>query len=172
MKCYSSIASRSCRSCSPGDMDYRVVLRLEASGIAFAINCFQATAQTPPGLATAATSFSPTSSTMEAPTQQDSRTRVSLAFGILFGDDSPTPTPMWPWMRALHVTACVIVKPQQSCSLFAHTCTSVQLLGTANTFRGFLIQARDGGENYIGSFTDLPALTQTLGCDTSNPAVR
>ena len=39
-------------------------------------------------------------------------------------------------------------------------------------FRGFLIQARDGGGNYIGSFTNLPGLTQTLGCDTSNPAVR
>ena len=70
---------------------------------------------------------------------------------------------------ACHVTACV--KPQPSCSPFAaHTCTTVQLLGTANTFRGFLIQARDGA-NYIGSFTNLPARTQTLGCDTSNPAV-
>jgi len=45
---------------------------------------------------------------------------------------------------------------------------SLQLAGTATTFRGFLIQAREGG-NYIGSFTNLPALTQTLDCDTSNP---
>jgi len=54
--------------------------------------------------------------------------------------------------------------------LFAHTCTTVQLLGTANTFRGFLIQAREGG-NYIGSFTNLPALTQTLDCDASKQQV-
>ena len=53
---------------------------------------------------------------------------------------------------------------------YTHTCTTVQLLGTANTFRGFLIQAREGG-NYIGRFTDLPALTQTLDSDASNPAV-
>jgi len=45
---------------------------------------------------------------------------------------------------------------------------SLQLAGTANTFRGFLIQAREGGNN-IGRFTDLPALTQTLNCDASNP---
>jgi len=48
--------------------------------------------------------------------------------------------------------------------------TTVQLLGTTNTFLGFLIQAREGG-NYIGSFTNLPDRTQTLDCDASNPQV-
>ena len=49
-------------------------------------------------------------------------------------------------------------------------CPTVQLLGTANTFRGFLVQAQEGGNN-IGSFTNLPDLTQTLDCDPSNPQV-
>jgi len=54
---------------------------------------------------------------------------------------------------------------------YTHTCPTVQLLGTTNPFRGFLIQAREGG-NYIGSFTNLPDLTQTLDCDASNQEVQ
>ena len=57
------------------------------------------------------------------------------------------------------------------CTRFARThAPTVQLAGTANTFRGFLIQAREGG-SIIGGFTDLPALTQTLNCDGSSPMV-
>jgi len=62
------------------------------------------------------------------------------------------------------------VKPFIMHAICTHTCPTVQLLGTANTFCGFLIQAREGG-NYIGSFTNLPALTQALDCDASKQQV-
>jgi len=63
-------------------MDDRLVLRfqnkMEYTEIAFAISCFRATAVRP-RRAMGATSFSRTSSITEAPTQEDSRTRVSGA---------------------------------------------------------------------------------------------
>ena len=62
------------------------------------------------------------------------------------------------------------VKPFIIHAICTHMCPTVQLLGTANTFRGFLVQAQEGGNN-IGSFTNLPDLTQTLDCDPSNPQV-
>ena len=81
--CYCSVASRSCRSCSQGAMDYRAVLRFRRTEIVFAMTCFHSTAVRCPRLVMVATWFFQTSSTTEAPTQQDSRTRVSRRFVIL-----------------------------------------------------------------------------------------